>query len=61
MLLRRGEAEEQESPLGPLPGDLARNEVAVTVDSLRDWRGALIQTPEQLELVYTLSKGASSM
>lgn len=44
----------QWSPLPPLPDDLAADPVASTIDALREWRGGLVQTREQMALVYQL-------
>jgi protein-tyrosine phosphatase len=43
------------SPLGPLPGDLDRDKVAQTVDKLREFRGLMVQSPEQLRLIYEMT------
>ena len=43
-----------ESPLGPLPLDLREDIVAKTVDQLREWRGMLVQGPDQLQLIYEM-------
>jgi protein-tyrosine phosphatase len=44
-----------ESPLGPLPDELKDDEVALTVDGIREWRGMLVQNEDQLKLVYDLA------
>ena len=44
-----------ESPLGPLPDELQGDEVAETVDGIREWRGMLVQNEDQLKLVYDLA------
>ncbi len=49
---------EFESPLGPLPLSLRRENVAATVDQLREWRGMLVQGPDQLRLIYEVAGGA---
>ncbi|KAL1412507.1 hypothetical protein Q8F55_000253 [Vanrija albida] len=41
--------------VGPLPRDLAHDPIAQTIDIMRDSRGKLVQTPDQLELVYSLA------
>ena len=45
----------QASPLGPLPDELKDDEVAQTVDRLREWRGMLVQGPEQMQLIYEMT------
>lgn len=42
------------SPLGPLPPDIASDRVASTVDQLREWRGMLVQGPEQMKMIYDM-------
>ena len=42
------------SPLGPLPKEHHDDHVAQTVDSLREWRGMMVQTSEQLALIYEM-------
>lgn len=44
-----------ESPLGPLPDGLQGDEVAETVDGIREWRGMLVQNEDQLKLIYDLA------
>jgi len=44
-----------ESPLGPLPDELQGDEVAETVDGIREWRGMLVQNEDQLKLIYDLA------
>lgn len=44
-----------ESPLGPLPDGLQGDEVAETVDGIREWRGMLVQNEDQLKLIYELA------
>ncbi|WWC72702.1 uncharacterized protein I206_106666 [Kwoniella pini CBS 10737] len=52
--LRRPGKALNNSPLPPLPGDLAQDPVAATVDTIRECRAILVQTPEQLELIYKM-------
>jgi len=40
------------SPLGPLPSSVEDDEIARTVDQFREWRGMLVQGPDQLRLIY---------
>lgn len=42
------------SPLGPLPDDVAQDDVATEIDSLREQRTSMVQKPEQHFLVYEL-------
>ncbi|WWC92420.1 uncharacterized protein L201_007377 [Kwoniella dendrophila CBS 6074] len=42
------------SPLPPLPNDLSQDSVALTVDAIRECRRMLVQTPEQLQLIYDM-------
>ncbi|KAL5533640.1 hypothetical protein ACEPAG_100 [Sanghuangporus baumii] len=46
------------SPQGPLPSDLAEDEVAFEVDSLREQRTSMVQRPEQQMLIYELLAAA---
>ena len=41
----------------PWPDKLASDKVARTVDQLREWRAGLVQTPEQLFLIYHMVEG----
>lgn len=43
-----------ESHLNPLPDELKGDRVAETIDLLREYRGLLVQTEEQMQLVYDL-------
>ncbi|WWC65299.1 uncharacterized protein I303_107916 [Kwoniella dejecticola CBS 10117] len=52
--LRRPGKVVRDSPLEPLPKDLADDPVAVTVDTIRECRAILVQTPEQLQLIYEM-------
>ncbi|WVQ63604.1 uncharacterized protein L199_001757 [Kwoniella botswanensis] len=52
--LRQPGLPKQSSPLGPLPKELSEDVVAQTVDVIRECRGILVQTPEQLGLVYEM-------
>ena len=45
----------QDSPLGPLPDELKDDDVAQTIDQLREWRGMLVQGPEQMRLIYEMA------
>lgn len=47
--------ENTESPLGPLPPQLRDDTIAERVDGIRECRNILVQTPEQLYLVYSMS------
>lgn len=49
-----------ESPLGPLPDTLAGDEVAATVDGIREYRGMLVQNEDQLKLIYDLAPQGNS-
>lgn len=42
------------SPLGPLPAEMAEDEVASEIDSLREQRPSMVQSPRQMALVYEL-------
>ncbi|KAI9637124.1 protein-tyrosine phosphatase-like protein [Dioszegia hungarica] len=50
LMLPRGTHGGQTSPLGPLPAPFTDDKVAQTIDGMREWRGALVQTMEQLDL-----------
>ncbi|WVW80544.1 hypothetical protein I302_102529 [Kwoniella bestiolae CBS 10118] len=52
--LRRPGQVTRSSPLGPLPPELDQDVVAQTVDTIRECRGMLVQTIEQLELIYEM-------
>ncbi|KAK6906314.1 hypothetical protein L486_06122 [Kwoniella mangroviensis CBS 10435] len=52
--LRQPGLPKHSSPLGPLPEELSEDIVAHTVDVIRECRGILVQTPEQLGLVYEM-------
>lgn len=43
------------SPLGPLPEEIREDRVAGTIDQMREYRGMLVQTEEQMQLVYDLT------
>lgn len=43
------------SPIGALPPPFNADAVATVVDTMRDYRNHLVQTAEQLQLVYRLS------
>ena len=53
-----GPTESAPSPLGPLPEPVASDRVASTVDQLREWRGRLVQGPDQMRLIYQLAGSA---
>lgn len=55
LLQGKGEITLEPSALGPLPPDLTSDAVANTVDQLREWRGMLVQGPEQLRLIYQMA------
>ena len=40
--------------LNDLPPEIADDKVAITVDQLREWRTTLVQTPDQLGLIYLI-------
>ncbi|KIR52734.1 hypothetical protein I315_04597 [Cryptococcus gattii Ru294] len=42
------------SPIGPLPLEIAGDRIAKTVDTIRESRGMLVQTPSQFELLYRM-------
>lgn len=42
------------TPSGLLPEPLQRDRVATTVDNLRESRARLVQTPDQLRLIYEM-------
>lgn len=46
----------KDSPLGPLWEEYEDDKVAQVVDEIRDWRGMLVQGPEQLRLIYEVCK-----
>lgn len=49
-----GPASLPESPLGPLPPDAANDVVLTTVDTMRESRAMLVQTVDQLRLIYDI-------
>lgn len=49
-----GRAQLPESPLGPLPSDAANDVVLSTVDIMRESRAMLVQTVDQLRLIYDI-------
>jgi protein-tyrosine phosphatase len=51
------ERQEIPSELGALPHDLLADPVARTVDQMREQRGMMVQTREQLELIYRMVCG----
>jgi protein tyrosine phosphatase len=52
-------APEMPSPLGHMPLPKNGDDIALNVDTMRDYRNHLIQTQEQLQLVYEMSAGWS--
>ena len=46
------------SPLGPLDSRFQDDQVARTVDGIREFRGMLVQQPAQLDLIYQMVKKA---
>lgn len=61
LLLRSGEYQQPEhpSPLGPLNLS-TKDAVARTIDGLREYRGMLVQTEQQMELVDDMYKQHTS-
>jgi hypothetical protein len=53
-LLRRGDFKLLTSPLGPLPADLSQDQVAITVDNIRECRAFLVQNIQQLGFIYEM-------
>ncbi|ORY31264.1 protein-tyrosine phosphatase-like protein [Naematelia encephala] len=43
------------SPLGPIPDELAKDPVAQTIDQIREYRGMMVQGPEQMRFIYEVS------
>ncbi len=50
--MRKGERTTEDSPLGPLP---LVDPVAETVDGIREYRGMLVQTEEQYDLIQEMA------